>query len=142
MYKSAYLRTFTHFGHLSYCFIFSHIFSNFSGKSGKISGKFLCFTIEQFCQTLHFALCIFDLDMSASVKSYTYVGMTHYILQRFWIHSAFSHIRAESVSADVRRDLWQGLTVDLIILLSDIVHIFLPVKCNKRLAVFVKIQEP
>ena len=73
---------------------------------------------------------------------YTYVGVAHYISQRFWIHSAFSHIRAESVSANVRCDLWQGFTVDPIILLSDILHIFLPVKCNKRLAVFVKIQEP
>ena len=116
--------------------MFSHIFLNFSGKSGKISGKFLCFTIEQFCQTLHFALCIFDLDMSVSVQSYTYVGMTHYILQRFWIHSAFSHIRAESVSANVLKCRAQHTSYCMysaVAFFIDLLEFYQPSLCVRQL---------
>ena len=48
---------------------------------------------------IYFFLCIIKIHMGVSVQGYTDVCVTHDILQGFWIHPGFCHIRAKGVPA-------------------------------------------
>ena len=87
-------------------------------------------------------LCVIELHMGVNIQRHADVRMTHDILQCLWIHSGFRHIGTEGVSAYMRGYFGHLDAVDLVVLLDNVLHIFLPVQCNHRSVVFVQEQEP
>lgn len=90
---------------------------------------------------LHFFLCIIVIQMCVGVQRYADVTMPHNILKCFRIHSGLRHIGTESVSANMRSNFWHLYPVNLVVLLTDMLKIFLPMKCHHRSAVLVQKQE-
>ena len=78
-----------------------------------------------------FFLGIIESDMRVHIHGNRYIRMSHEVLWRLWIHSRFCHIRAISVTAHMRRDVWHLHPINVIVSANHMIESMLPVHRNK-----------
>ena len=62
-------------------------------------------------------LCLIELHMGVNIQRHADVRMTHDVLEGLRVHAGLHHVRAESMSAYMRRYLGHGDAIDLVVLL-------------------------
>ena len=82
----------------------------------------LLLRLIQFLQADHLILCILQAKMSVRVHSYTDVRMPHKALKSLGVHSDSCYIAAACMAANVRSDVWNLHSVNLVVPIQHVVE--------------------
>ena len=70
-----------------------------------------------------------------------YSGMTHKVLQRFGIHTAFCLVGAVGMTAHMGCNQGKLFLVNAVVLFPGVLEVMLPMHCHHRAVILVKEQE-
>ena len=84
---------------------------------------------------------ILDTQVGVGVHRYANLGMTHKVLQRFGIHTAFCLVGAVGMAAHMGRNQGKLFLVNAVVLLPGVLEVMLPMHCHHRAVILVKEQE-
>ena len=84
---------------------------------------------------------LLDPQVGVGVHRYANLGMTHKVLQRFGIHTAFCLVGAVGMAAHMGRNQGKLFLINAVVLLPGVLEVMLPMHCHHRAVILVKEQE-